>query len=238
MLLGGLRAAEVRSLRLADVDMGLRRVRVTGKGGKERVVPVDTVLSLSWPPTCARNARRRAGRRECSVVWRGPSAGQPLAPRPGWAGGSPHPPAGLGGARVRPRASAAAYLWDRARLGWHRPAVALRELMGHANPETTAALRSAVTRRRWPPSTPGPGQRPGERPGRRHAAPPGGAGPAGRLRRSTPVGRRCRSARTGQAVPPQRRRAAAGRHPQLAAWMRRPTPARLADLKRTGAWTC
>ena len=37
------------------------------------------------------------------------------------------------------------------------------------------------------------------------------------------------------------RRNAAGRllagHPQLAAWMRRPTPARLADLKRTGAWT-
>ena len=25
-------------------------------------------------------------------------------------------------------------------------------------------------------------------------------------------------------------------HPQLAAWMSRPTPARLADLKRTGAW--
>jgi integrase/recombinase XerC len=36
MLLGGLRAAEVRSLRLAAVDMGLRRVRVTGKGGRER----------------------------------------------------------------------------------------------------------------------------------------------------------------------------------------------------------
>ena len=32
MLLGGLRAAEVRPLRLANVDMGLRRVRVTGKG--------------------------------------------------------------------------------------------------------------------------------------------------------------------------------------------------------------
>ena len=41
MALGGLRAAEVRSVRLADVDMGLRRVRVTGKGGRERVVPVD-----------------------------------------------------------------------------------------------------------------------------------------------------------------------------------------------------
>src|SRR6266508_5488934 len=41
MLLGGLRAGEVRSLRLADVDMGLRRLRVVGKGGRERVVPVD-----------------------------------------------------------------------------------------------------------------------------------------------------------------------------------------------------
>ena len=41
MLLGGLRAGEVRSLRLADVDLGLRRVRVIGKGGRERVVPVD-----------------------------------------------------------------------------------------------------------------------------------------------------------------------------------------------------
>ena len=32
MVLGGLRAAEVRNLRLADVDMGLRRVRVTRQG--------------------------------------------------------------------------------------------------------------------------------------------------------------------------------------------------------------
>src|SRR5680860_719951 len=41
MVLGGLRAGEVRSLRLADVDMGLGRVRVFGKGGRERIVPVD-----------------------------------------------------------------------------------------------------------------------------------------------------------------------------------------------------
>ncbi len=38
MALGGLLAAEVRSLLLADVDMGLRRVWVVGKGGRERVV--------------------------------------------------------------------------------------------------------------------------------------------------------------------------------------------------------
>lgn len=41
MVLGGLRTAEVRSLRLADVDQGRRRVRIVGKGGRERIVPVD-----------------------------------------------------------------------------------------------------------------------------------------------------------------------------------------------------
>ena len=41
MLLGGLRSAEVRGLMLCDADMGRRRLRVIGKGGKERHVPVD-----------------------------------------------------------------------------------------------------------------------------------------------------------------------------------------------------
>ncbi|MHB8345516.1 MAG: tyrosine-type recombinase/integrase [Ferrimicrobium sp.] len=44
MLYGGLRSAEVRSLLLSDVDMGLGRVRVLGKGGRERVVPIDRVF--------------------------------------------------------------------------------------------------------------------------------------------------------------------------------------------------
>lgn len=43
MLLGGLRSAEVRSLRLADVDFGRKRLRAR-KGSKERVVPVDAVF--------------------------------------------------------------------------------------------------------------------------------------------------------------------------------------------------
>lgn len=41
MLLGGLRVSEVRTLRLADVDLGMRQVKVTGKGSKQRVVPID-----------------------------------------------------------------------------------------------------------------------------------------------------------------------------------------------------
>ncbi|ETZ59560.1 phage integrase family protein [Mycobacterium sp. MAC_080597_8934] len=44
MLLGGLRSAEARGLLLADVDMGRRRLRVIGKGGKERHVPVDAAF--------------------------------------------------------------------------------------------------------------------------------------------------------------------------------------------------
>jgi len=78
MLLGGLRAGEVRSLRLADVDMGLRRLRVVGKGGRERVVPVDRAffaelanyLRVERPPGCATPA--------CFVVLRGPTTGQPM----------------------------------------------------------------------------------------------------------------------------------------------------------------
>jgi integrase/recombinase XerC len=77
MVLGGLRAAEVRSLLLADVDQGLRRVRVIGKGGRERTVPVDRAffaelaayLRMERPPGLATRsvssccaARRRVGR--------------------------------------------------------------------------------------------------------------------------------------------------------------------------------
>ena len=67
MLLGGLRAAEVRALRLADVDMGLRRVRVIGKGGKERVVPVDGAFFAELA-AYLREERPRGYRRR-SALW-------------------------------------------------------------------------------------------------------------------------------------------------------------------------
>ncbi len=44
MVLGGLRAGEVRRLALADVDQGRRQLRVVGQGGRERIVPVDGVF--------------------------------------------------------------------------------------------------------------------------------------------------------------------------------------------------
>ncbi len=135
MLLGGLRSAEIRSLRLADIDFGLRRVRVVGKGGKERVVPVDSdfftetsrYLRDERPPGC------RAA--ECFVVLRGPTRGQPMGE------------AGLrrifrthrdlaGTPRVRPHRLRHTYGTEPAAAGIDL--LVLRDLMGHASPETTA----------------------------------------------------------------------------------------------------
>ncbi|ETZ60098.1 phage integrase family protein [Mycobacterium sp. MAC_080597_8934] len=97
MLLGGLRSAEARGLLLADVDMGRRRLRVIGKGGKERHVPVDAAFFtelaayLRWerPPGLAtpqcfvvlrgRRPVHRSARPGCAACSVG--TGRPLAPQ-------------------------------------------------------------------------------------------------------------------------------------------------------------
>jgi integrase/recombinase XerC len=135
MLLGGLRSAEVRGLLLADADMGRRRLRVIGKGGKERHVPVDAAFFtelaayLRWerPPGLATP--------QCFVVLRGPTTGAPVSE------------AGLrslfrrhrelsGATRVRPHRLRHTYGTELASAGMDL--LALRALMGHASPETTA----------------------------------------------------------------------------------------------------
>jgi integrase/recombinase XerD len=79
MLLCGLRAGEVLSLDVGDVDIGARWLRIAGKGGKERRVPLDvdvagliqTYLLAERPDTsCSR----------LFVVAKGPTRGQPLTP--------------------------------------------------------------------------------------------------------------------------------------------------------------
>ena len=67
MLLSGLRSAEVLGLRVADVDIGRGWVRVTGKGDKERRVPLDpdvagliqSYLLAERPETASPGAVRR-----------------------------------------------------------------------------------------------------------------------------------------------------------------------------------
>ncbi len=135
MLLGGLRAAEVRGLRLADVDMGLRRVRVVGKGGRERIVPVDGAFFAELAAYLRLERPRGLATVECFVVLRGPTAGQPVTE----AGmrrifrthrGNP------GAGRVRPHRLRHTFGTGLADAGIDL--LVLRDLMGHVSPETTA----------------------------------------------------------------------------------------------------
>ena len=136
MLLGGLRSAEVRGLLLGRCGHGAPRLRVIGKGGKERHVPVDRAffaelaayLRLERPPAwplrsvswccAARPPGRRSRRRACAAC----SAATGRRP---------------GAARVRPHRLRHTYGTELAAAGIDL--LALRELMGHASPETTAS---------------------------------------------------------------------------------------------------
>lgn len=135
MVLGGLRSAEVRSLRLADVDMGMRRVRVVGKGNRERLVPIDSAFFNE----CAAYLRneRPAGctTPECFVVLRGPTRGGPVT-EAGLRKVFRVHRAGSGATRVRPHRLRHTYATELAAAGIDL--LVLRELMGHASPETTA----------------------------------------------------------------------------------------------------
>lgn len=136
MFLGGLRAAEVRSLRLADVDVGLRQVKVMGKGSKQRVVPVDRAFFSELTAYLRTERPRGLSTTECFVVLRGPTAGQAMTE------------AGLrrifrthrarsGATRVRPHRLRHTFGTELASAGIDL--LVLRELMGHAHAETTAA---------------------------------------------------------------------------------------------------
>jgi len=135
MLLGGLRAGEVRSLRLADVDTGLRQVRVVGKGDRERVVPIHRSFFVELTNYLRHERPSDSTASECFVVLRGPTTGEAMTE------------AGLrkifrvhrertGAVRVRPHRLRHTYGTDLAAAGMDL--LVLRELMGHASPETTA----------------------------------------------------------------------------------------------------
>jgi integrase len=79
MLFCGLRSAEVLALEVGDVDIGGRWLRVSGKGGKERRVPLDvdvagviqTYLLAERPETVSSRL---------FIVAKGPTRGRPLTP--------------------------------------------------------------------------------------------------------------------------------------------------------------
>ncbi len=135
MVLGGLRAGEVRSLRLCDVDQARRQVRVVGKGARERLVPIDqpfftelaAYLRVERPPGLATP--------ECFVVLHGPTSGQALS-EAGLRSVFRHHRRTSGASRVRPHRLRHTYGTELAAAGIDL--LVLRELMGHVSPETTA----------------------------------------------------------------------------------------------------
>jgi site-specific recombinase XerD len=79
MLLSGLRSAEVLGLRVSDVDIARRWVRVFGKGGKERSVPIDTDVAGAIQ-TYLLAERPETDAEALFVVAKGAHRGQPLTP--------------------------------------------------------------------------------------------------------------------------------------------------------------
>jgi site-specific recombinase XerD len=135
MLLGGLRAGEVRSLRLADVDVGARQVRVLGKGNRERVVPVDRPFFAELTAYLRRERPSDTPAAECFVVLRGPTRGRAMT-EAGMRKVFRTHRARSGAVRVRPHRLRHTYGTELATAGMDL--LVLRELMGHASPETTA----------------------------------------------------------------------------------------------------
>src|SRR6266542_2701876 len=135
MVLGGLRVGEVRSLRLVDIDFGLARVRVVGKGGRERTVPVDRAFFAEVTAYLRTERPQGLTTSECFVVMQGRTAGRPLT-EAGLRSLFRYHRARSGATRVRPHRLRHTYGTELAAAGIDL--LVLRELMGHASPETTA----------------------------------------------------------------------------------------------------
>jgi site-specific recombinase XerD len=79
MLFSGLRSAEVLALTVADADIARGWARVTGKGGRERRVPVDAQVA-GWIQTYLLAERPDTDTTVLFVVAKGRNRGQPLTP--------------------------------------------------------------------------------------------------------------------------------------------------------------
>jgi site-specific recombinase XerD len=149
--LSGTRRAELVALHLADVDTSRAAIRVVGKGGKERLVPLSPTvgpLLEAWmglrgdspgPLFCAID---RAGSCRLGHMLTGEAIRQILARRA----------LAAGVAAVSPHDLRRTYAGDLLDAGADLPAV--QQLMGHASPSTTSrydrrgdtARRSAAER--------------------------------------------------------------------------------------------
>lgn len=134
MLYCGLRAGEVLSLEVSDIDIGARWLLVHGKGSKERRIPLDTDVAATIQ-TYLLVERPESSSRNLFLVAKGKTRGHPLTP------------AGLrtifryhreisGAADAHPHALRHTFGSSLAEAGVDL--AVMRELLGHAHVNTTA----------------------------------------------------------------------------------------------------
>jgi integrase/recombinase XerD len=81
MVLGGLRRCEVLGLRLADLNVGERRVFIAeGKGGRQRLVPISSRFFVALGAYLDDERPRTAVTDRVFVVLKGPNRGKALSP--------------------------------------------------------------------------------------------------------------------------------------------------------------
>jgi integrase len=134
MLFCGLRSAEVLSLKLADVSFEEGQLRVRGKGGKERMLPVPCTLVETLQAYLRLERPRRCSTSELFVVLQGERRGQPMT-RAGLRTLLRYRRASPGLANANPHRFRHTFGADMARAGV--PLVVLQKMMGHNDPATT-----------------------------------------------------------------------------------------------------
>jgi site-specific recombinase XerD len=134
MLLCGLRSHEVLTLGVSDVDFEERRVRICGKGDKERVLPLPAILVTSLTDYLRLERPVACSTQRLFVVLQGPQRGRTMTP-PGLRSLFRH----RRGKPILRRANAHRFRHtfgaDMARAGVRLPI--LQRMMGHAHGKTT-----------------------------------------------------------------------------------------------------
>ena len=80
MLLCGLRSKEVLGLSITDLDYEDNRIRIQGKGGRERLMPMPDVLRRTLKAYQRLERPETAPTTKFFVVLQGPRKGNPMTP--------------------------------------------------------------------------------------------------------------------------------------------------------------
>jgi len=134
MLFCGLRSAEVLSLKLVDVSFEEGQLRVRGKGGKERMLPVPRTLVETLQAYLRLERPRRCSTPELFVVLQGERRGRPMT-RAGLRTLLRHRRASPGLGNANPHRFRHTFGTDMARAGVRLSV--LQKMMGHDDAATT-----------------------------------------------------------------------------------------------------